>query len=252
MSSSFRFVKALAVGGLFVSGLAACTSAPAPANADPVIMVAGTISPEAILTPLKAQLEYDGWKKVYLFELADLGTADIATSANSLKAKVNSVLTATGATKVDIVSHSQGGIVSRYYMKSLGGSSKVDTFVSLSAPNNGALATNVLSQLLGDASPVTITQMTTGSTFLNNLNSGADVPSPVRAYALYSQNDEIVNPVSTSRHDVGVNVRIQDQCPLLVVGHVGMITNRAVYSGVRSALKNETVKIDCLALNSPL
>ena len=229
MSSSFRFVKALAVGGLFASGLAACTSAPAPANADPVIIVAGTISPEAILTPLKAQLEYDGWKKVYLFELADLGTADIATSANSLKAKVNSVLTATGATKVDIVSHSQGGIVSRYYMKSLGGS-----------------------QLLGDASPVTITQMTTGSTFLNNLNSGADVPSPVRAYALYSQNDEIVNPVSTSRHDVGVNDRIQDQCPLLVVGHVGMITNRAVYSGVRSALKNETVKIDCLALNSPL
>ena len=181
--------------------MAACTSAPAPANADPVIIVAGTISPEAILTPLKAQLEYDGWKKVYLFELADLGTADIATSANSLKAKVNSVLTATGATKVDIVSHSQGGIVSRYYMKSLGGSSKVDTFVSLSAPNNGALATNILSQLL---------------------------------------------------HDVGVNIRIQDQCPLLVVGHVGMITNRAVYSGVRSALKNATVKIDCLALNSPL
>ncbi|MFR9754140.1 esterase/lipase family protein, partial [Nocardia sp. 004] len=41
------------------------------------------------------------------------------------------VLAATGATRVDIVSHSQGNIYGNYFIKRLGGAAKVDKLVGL-------------------------------------------------------------------------------------------------------------------------
>lgn len=230
---------------------AACGPTP-PVAPDPVVIVAGTVTPAALLEPMRQQLIFDGYTDVTLFELADLGTANPVDSAQLLQGAVDGVLARTGATKVDIVSHSQGGIVTRYYLKHLGGSAKVDTFVSLSAPNNGAIATNVISYLLGDSTPANLEAMTTGSAFLNDLNSGVDVAAPVKAFAIYSANDEVVNPPSTSSHDVGTNVLVQSQCPLSVIGHVGMIYSRTVYSGVRQALAGQSINLDCLALPFPI
>ena len=55
----------------------------------------------------------------------------------ALRRFVNQVLAATGAHKVDIVGHSQGGMMPRYYIKNLGGASKVNTLVGLAPSNHG-------------------------------------------------------------------------------------------------------------------
>jgi pimeloyl-ACP methyl ester carboxylesterase len=47
------------------------------------------------------------------------GTGDIAASAGQLAAFVTRVRAATGAAKVDLVGHSQGGMMPRYYLKFL-------------------------------------------------------------------------------------------------------------------------------------
>jgi triacylglycerol esterase/lipase EstA (alpha/beta hydrolase family) len=57
------------------------------------------------------------------------GTGDIATSAGQLASFVNEVLAATGASKVDLVGRSQGGMMPRYYINFLGGAAKVDKLV---------------------------------------------------------------------------------------------------------------------------
>ena len=47
------------------------------------------------------------------------------------------VLAATGAAKVDLVGHSQGGMMPRYYLKFLGGAALVNRLVALAPSNHG-------------------------------------------------------------------------------------------------------------------
>ncbi len=64
-------------------------------------------------------------------------TGDIAASAAELSSFVNRVLAATGASQVDMVGHSQGGMMPRYYMRFDGGAAKVHTLVGLAPSNHG-------------------------------------------------------------------------------------------------------------------
>src|SRR6185437_9592331 len=110
------------------------------------------------------------------------GTGDIAASAGQLASFVTRVLAATGAAKVDIVGHSQGGMMPRYYLKFLGGANKVGTLVGLAPSNHGTdldgLVEAVQSLPGGNdfvgALCASCVQQEVGSDFLTNLNNGGD------------------------------------------------------------------------------
>jgi Lipase (class 2) len=59
------------------------------------------------------------------------------------------VLGETGATKVDIVGWSQGGMMPRYYINDLGGAAKVSTLVGLAPSNYGTTLDGVVNLLSG-------------------------------------------------------------------------------------------------------
>lgn len=127
-----------------LAALTVATPGPAAASAgdDPVIIVAGTVSPAFANEPLRARLTADGYD-AYIYELPGLGVGDIAATTAPLASYVDAVLAATGADRVDLIGHSQGGLVARYFVKELGGAAVVDSLISLGAPHYGTALANL-------------------------------------------------------------------------------------------------------------
>ena len=230
--------------------LAAVASPAGAATRDPVIVVAGTFSPGIANEPLALRLRADGYD-AYVFQLPALGLGDIRESARALDRFADDIRARTGASRVDLVGHSQGGLVARAYIKYEGGANEVDSVVSLGAPHYGAVLANIARVFtLGTCVGVTSChQMAAGSSFLADLNAGDDTIGNVRYTNLYTQFDEIVFPVTNATmQDGATNVRIQSQCWARVVGHLGLIVDGTVYSGVQDALAGRPITLNCFAL----
>src|SRR3954451_5302976 len=110
---------------------------PAAAHAkEPVVLVHGTFGDSSNWGYVRPQLEAAGYQ-TFAIDYGNRATGEIAASAQQLSAFVDGVLAQTGASKVDIVGHSQGGMMPRYYIKNLGGAAKVDDLVGLAPSNHG-------------------------------------------------------------------------------------------------------------------
>jgi triacylglycerol esterase/lipase EstA (alpha/beta hydrolase family) len=222
----------------------------AAAGADPVIVVGGLIGISIAYEPIAARLRADGYR-VSIYQLPNLGFGDIRESARALSSYVDQVRSATGAAKVDLVTHSEGGLVSRWYVKFLGGAAKVDQYVSLGSPQQGTYVANLLNFLgLGScAGIVACQQMSVGSSLLADLNGGDDTPGPVRWTTVRTWQDELVRPVdNASLADGATNVLVQAWCPLRIVGHLSLILDGTTYSVVRQVLAGAAIRPNCFAL----
>ncbi len=181
------------------------------------------------------------------------GLLPMEQSAAELGAFVDRVLAATGASKVDILGHSEGTVMPSYYVKFLGGASKVDKYVSLTPLWSGTTLFGVsslydLSKLIGlDAGingaldPVcgSCRQFLRGSAFLTKLNSGNGVFQPGVEYTnILTRYDEAVTPY-TSGLGSGPNVHdivLQNSCPLDLSEHAGLAADRNAAGHVLNAL----------------
>ncbi|HEY0641488.1 MAG TPA: alpha/beta fold hydrolase [Pseudonocardiaceae bacterium] len=239
----------LVTAGLVAGSAAVTTGTAAAVTPDPVIIVNGTGGPAFYYEPLRARLQAAGYR-AWIFQLTNLGLGDIRGTSRDLAAFVASVRAQTGAAKVDLVGHSQGGLVARQYVKYDGGASTVDSLVMFGTPNHGTLAAN-LARLFTAGTCVGIVacqQMTVGSAFLAELNAGDDTIGGVRYTSFYTVYDEVVFPYTTSALDDGAtNVRIQSQCPLRYLEHVAGIHDGTLFSGIADALAGRSITLDCFA-----
>ncbi|SCG42376.1 Triacylglycerol esterase/lipase EstA, alpha/beta hydrolase fold [Micromonospora echinaurantiaca] len=235
-----------------VAAPARADAAPATTSAatTPVIVVGGLSGVAIAYEPLAARLRADGYR-VFIYQLPGLGLGDIPASARAFAGYVDQVRAATGAARVDLVGHSEGGLVSRYYLKRLGGTGVVGRYVSLGSPQYGTYVANILKFLgLGScAGVVACQQMSIGSAFLADLNAGDDTPGAVRYTTVRTIQDELVRPVDNALlHDGSTNVLIQSSCPLRVVGHLGLVLDGTTYTVIRGALTDAPVRPNCYAL----
>ncbi|MCM0676372.1 alpha/beta fold hydrolase [Micromonospora phytophila] len=227
---------------------AATTTATAARN--PVIVVGGLIGVSIAYEPIAARLRADG-HRVFVYQLPGLGFGDIRDSARAFSSYVEQVRSVTGASRVDLVAHSEGGLVSRWYVKFLGGTEAVARYVSLGSPQQGTYVANILGFVgLGScAGIVACQQMSIGSAFLTDLNGGDDTPGAVRWTTVRTWQDELVRPVGNAAlADGATNVLIQAWCPLRVVGHLGLVLDGTTYSAVRQVLADAPVRPNCFAL----
>lgn len=250
-----RFTAALVIAATLL-GSATATAAPAAAQAtprDPVVIVGGFLTGQPIAdvfyADLANDLRADGYQ-AFVFGPVDFGLADIRDSAASLNQFVDEVRASTGAQKVDLVGHSQGGLTGRYYIKSLGGAAEVDSMISLASLHYGTAVANLGSfLLLGNCAGIAgCEQMKIGSSFLNQLNAGDDTIGNVAYTNIATVWDELVIPYSSGflRNDGNnTNVTVQAQCPFRFVEHIGVAFDSAVYSGIVDALRHESIRLSC-------
>jgi triacylglycerol lipase len=210
---------------------------PPPQHPDPVILVPGTFDATSWGTIGFAltQLGYC----VSTLNYGNAGTSDIAASAHELSAFVDQILARTGAKRVAIVGHSEGGLMPRYYIKFLGGASKVSALVALSPSNHGTY--NPVA-LVGAVSGCTACaqQLAWGSPFLQQLNSGNETPGPVNYTVIETKFDEVVIPYSSAflsgPSSRVTNITLQEQCPSDTVGHLGITLDPVALQWVENAL----------------
>jgi triacylglycerol esterase/lipase EstA (alpha/beta hydrolase family) len=178
------------------------------------------------------------------------GTGPVAASAQQLSLFVDKVLAATGASEVDIVGHSQGGMMPRQYLRFLDGAGKVGTLVGIAPSNHGtdlsglaqlAIDFDVVGEVVRTACPACTDQIV-GSDFITQLNAGAETVPGVNYTVIATRNDQIVTPFTSGFLDgPGVdNITLQDVCAGDTTEHVGMSFNDAVLTLTLNALDPRT------------
>jgi triacylglycerol esterase/lipase EstA (alpha/beta hydrolase family) len=229
---------------------------PTAAHPFPVVLVHGTLFDETITWNLMAPaIEHAGYC-VFALDYGNRGTGPIVRSAHELAAFINRVLAATGAQRVDIVGHSQGGMMPRYYLKFLGGTAHVHDLIGLAPSNHGT--TLPLAAPLGQYGDCpACTQQVAGSPFLTHLNAGDQTPGPVNYTVIESNHDEIVTPYTSAflpPEDGRVtNILLQDDCPADVSEHVLITDDPVAVQWVLNALASDgpadpSFKPDCTGL----
>ncbi|MFF3147743.1 esterase/lipase family protein [Streptomyces sp. NPDC057927] len=203
-------------------------------------------------------LDYGQLPGVPLFNA--LGPID--KSAEQLQVFVDKVLAATGAAKADLVGHSQGGLMPRYYLKVLGGAAKVNTFVGIAPDNHGTTLdglTNLLpyfpgaEDLLSAATPALADQIV-GSAFLTKLNAGGDTVPGVHYTVIATKYDEVVTPYRSqflTGSDVH-NVLLQDLCPVDLSEHaaIGLLDRIAFHEAANALDPAHATPTNCASVFS--
>jgi triacylglycerol esterase/lipase EstA (alpha/beta hydrolase family) len=222
---------------------------PSAAHPRPVVLVHGTIenmiSNWNALAPLLSNNGYCVFALNYGSKpgVPVKALGPVARSAKELRAFVDRVLAATGAAKVDIVGHSQGGMMPRQYLRFEGGAAKVHTLVGRASANHGTSLLTSLSALPGGSALVNApcaacSDQTPGSPFLTALNAGGDTVPGVRYTVIATRHDEIVTPYTSSfLNGPGVtNITLQDGCALDHAEHLAISFDRRALAYVRNAL----------------
>ncbi len=116
------------------------------------------------------------------FEYWTLGRT--AAAARRLGWFIDEVRAATGAAQVDVIGHSMGGVVGRYYVSLAGGDGVVANLVTIGSPHTG---TEISAVGLGDPTR----ELLYGSAMLTRL-AAAPPPAKTRVTVVWSRGDALV------------------------------------------------------------
>jgi triacylglycerol lipase len=208
-----RVISTAALLGLILMPLLAVAN---PAHG-PVIFVHGYGGKSGQFDSMIRDFQNNGYPSgnLYRFSYSSL-TVSNRTSADQLRSYVNTVRSRHGNARVNIVAHSNGGLVSRWYRVHLGGTNASRRFVTLGTPHRGT------TWAWGCVSPACF-EMRPNSTFLQQLNGlGCE-------RSLWSSCDAIILPNSSAQCGSSTWIGCRD--------HNLMLSNSSVQQTTRQQLQ---------------
>lgn len=185
----------------------------------PVLLVHGFRCNRGIWFWLRRRLQAAGWQ-VATVNLEPPGS-DIDTYATVLSERIDEVLAATNSSRLILVGHSMGGLVSRAYLRR-NGHGKVAGLVTMGSPHHGSR----LAMLAWGADG---RQMRVGNPWLTAL---ATAPLPAHCVSIYSRDDNQVMPQQVcSSLDGARNVELTG------LSHLGMMLSPRMFAELQAALQ---------------
>lgn len=155
----------------------------------PVLLVHGVADNRSVFTLLRRGLVRRGLGPVRTLNYPVL-TRDVRSAARRLQLEIEGVVAETGYDRVNVVGHSLGGLIARYYVQCLGGDERVATLVTLGTPHGGT-------RLARMAPPGVLRQLAPGSDLLREL-AGPAPGCRTRFVAFWAEYDEMVHPATAA------------------------------------------------------
>lgn len=178
----------------------------------PIIVLHGYAMNRANFLPLARRLARNRLGPVLGFEYWTLGK--VSSAAARLGAFVERVCEAHGADRVDLIGHSMGGVVSRYYVALGGGAPRVRSLITLGSPHGGCDLS-----VFGVGRPVK--ELKYDSELLNRLDA-AGLPRGTAFTAIWSRADCLVPSPRAAA------LRGAEQIVFDDLGHLALISSRRV------------------------
>ncbi|MFF4006047.1 esterase/lipase family protein [Streptomyces sp. NPDC001717] len=223
-------LEVVVLGGhllLYPTGVCQERTAPDPASVrPPVLLLHGFTDNRSVFVLLRRALGAGGLRHVEAYNYSPF-TRDLRVTARHLARRVEELCARTGHDRVEIVGHSLGGLVGRYYVQRLGGDARVRTLVTLGTPHSGTAVAPFM-----DAHPL-VRQMRPDSEVLAELA----LPAPgctTRCVAFWSEFDALMAPVGTARID-HPDLRVEN-VEVTGIGHLALPAHPTVIAAVRRAL----------------
>ncbi|UGY93200.1 esterase/lipase family protein [Streptomyces gobiensis] len=198
----------------------------------PVLLIHGFVDNRSVFTLLRRSLARHGWQQLIGLNYSPL-TCDIRAAAEQLGQRIEEICERTGHSQVDIVGHSLGGLIARYYAQRLndgtgtGTGTRVHTLITLGTPHSGTRVVPPMS-----AHPI-VRQMRPDSDVVREL-AGPAPGCRTRFVSFWSDLDELMSPAETARLDhpdlLTRSVRVHG------VGHLAMPVHWAVTARIRQEL----------------
>ncbi len=227
---------------------------PTPVHPRPVVLVHATFVNMdlnwAVVSPLLRREGYCVFAFNYGATNPQLpgvgGLAPVAESGQVMRAFVDRVREATGSEKVDLVGHSQGGMLLKYFISGLGGGAHVHQAVAMAPTIHGTTLSGLAT--LGTAFPALAGPVkssapgawdqSTGSDFMRALNALPDTAGGAKLTVISTIYDMVVTPVGSQR-PTGPGTKwilLQNQCGLDFVDHVGMALDSIAHRNILNEL----------------
>lgn len=240
------------------------TCKPSKEHPNPVILVNSTATNQSLAWQAGAPFLKNNGYCVFTFNYGNptwIGQTpfqaldDIRTGSHRLAAEVDKVRVLTGAEKVDLVGHSQGGgLMPLYYLNVMGGDRFVDKMVGISPSNHGTSLNGIvfLRTMFGPLGPgvyrglemitPALIQQAMDHPVQQQIYGNGDTRPGVTYTTIVTEYDEVVTPHTHQYLAEGpnvTNIHLQEGCPQDRSDHISTLYNERSLRFVLNALDPE-------------
>lgn len=185
------------------------------------------------------------------------GLTPIAESAQEIVDFINEVKQKTGAQKVDLVGHSEGGLQALYVAKVMNMSESIDRIVAIAPPTKGSSFNSLVKlaellnirrqveQILKAVGCPVCSDVIEGGPAVKALNDGPIVQPGNKVTVIATKYDTVVTPAGKASfiNEPGVNnILTQDVCWFDFAGHTNLAINTNVFHMTLNALTDQNGK----------